>query len=64
MMYVIIEAHHSTQIEGTHLTLEQSKHLWAGEDIPDADPDDIQELLNYRDISLIKSRQITTRITT
>ena len=45
---LIIEAHHSTHIEGTHLTLEQSERLWGGEDIPEADPDDIRELLNYR----------------
>jgi cell filamentation protein, protein adenylyltransferase len=45
---LIIEAHHSTHIEGTRLTLEQSERLWAGEDIPEADPDDVRELLNYR----------------
>lgn len=45
---LVLEAHHTTHIEGTRLTLEQSKRLWAGEDIPDADPDDVRELLNYR----------------
>ncbi|MEA1927427.1 MAG: Fic family protein [Candidatus Auribacterota bacterium] len=45
---LIIEAHHSTHIEGTRLTLEQSERLWAGEDILEADPDDVRELLNYR----------------
>ena len=45
----IREAHHTTHIEGTQLTLEQSKRLLAGENVPEADPDDRQELLNYRE---------------
>ena len=45
---LILEAHHTTHIEGTQLTLEQSERLWAGEDVPEANPDDKQELLNYR----------------
>jgi Fic family protein len=45
---LILEAHHTTHIEGTHLTLEESTRLWAGEDVPEADPDDVRELLNYR----------------
>ena len=44
---LILEAHHTTHIEGTRLTLEQSERLWAGEDVPEADPDDVRELLNY-----------------
>ena len=46
---LVLEAHHTTHIEGTHLTLEESERLLAGEPVPEADPDDIQELLNYRD---------------
>ena len=45
---LVLEAHHTTHIEGTRLTLEQSERLWAGEDVPEADPDDVRELLNYR----------------
>jgi Fic family protein len=45
---LVLEAHHTTHIEGTRLTLEQSERLWAGEDVPGADPDDTRELLNYR----------------
>ena len=45
---LVIEAHHTTHIEGTRLTLEESEKLWAGENVPGADPDDIRELLNYR----------------
>ncbi len=45
---LILEAHHTTHIEGTQLTLEQSKQLWAGEYLAAANPDDTKELLNYR----------------
>jgi Fic family protein len=46
---LVLEAHYTTHIEGTHLTLEQSERLLAGEEVPEADPDDARELLNYRD---------------
>ena len=45
---LVLEAHHTTHIEGTHLTLEQSERLLAGEPVPEADADDARELLNYR----------------
>ncbi len=45
---LILEAHHTTHIEGTHLTLEQSEKLLAGKKVFGADPDDTHELLNYR----------------
>jgi len=45
---LILEAHHTTHIEGTRLTLEQAEQLLAGKQVPEADPDDVQELLNYR----------------
>ncbi|MBM9514249.1 Fic family protein [Desulfogranum marinum] len=45
---LIKEAHHTTHIEGTHLTLDQAERLWKGEVVPEADPDDTRELLNYR----------------
>jgi len=45
---LILEAHHTTHIEGTHLTLEQSERLLAGNSVPEADPNDVRELLNYR----------------
>lgn len=43
-----LEAHHTTHIEGTQLTLEQSTQLLAGQMLPETDPDDVRELLNYR----------------
>lgn len=45
---LILEAHHTTHIEGTHLTLAQAEKLLAGKPVRDADPDDKKELLNYR----------------
>jgi len=44
---LVLEAHHTTHIEGTQLTLEQAERLMKGESVPEADPDDAQELLNY-----------------
>ena len=46
---LLLEAHHTTHIEGTQLTLEQAERLFAGQAVPEADPDDARELLNYRD---------------
>jgi len=46
---LILEAHHTTHIEGTRLTLEQAERLFEGKSVPDADPDDVRELLNYRE---------------
>ena len=45
---LVLEAHHTTHIEGTRLTLDQAERLWGGERVPEADPDDARELLNYR----------------
>jgi len=45
---LVLEAHHTTHIEGTHLTLDQAQRLLSGEAVPAADPDDVLELLNYR----------------
>ena len=45
---LVLEAHHTTHIEGTQLTLDQAKRLLAGEDVSNVDPSDVRELLNYR----------------
>lgn len=45
---LILEAHHTTHIEGTRMTLDQAERLWNGEAVPEVDPDDRRELLNYR----------------
>ncbi len=46
---LILEAHHTTHIEGTQLTLAQSEQLLKGNTIANANPDDARELVNYRD---------------
>ena len=46
---LLLEAHHTTHIEGTRLTLEQSERLLSGGKVKDADPDDVRELLNYKE---------------
>jgi len=45
---LLLEAHHTTHIEGTQLTLNEAARLWAGGEVPGADRDDVRELLNYR----------------
>ena len=44
----VIEAHHTTHIEGTHLSMEQSERLIRGESVPEANIEDSRELLNFR----------------
>lgn len=46
---LVLEAHHTTHIEGTQLTLEQSEQLLKGQTPENTDPDDARELVNYRD---------------
>lgn len=45
---LLLEAHHTTHIEGTQLTLDEAEQIWAGKTIAYADADDVRELLNYR----------------
>ena len=45
----LLETHHTTHIEGTQLTLDQSKKILAGKQTPEADKEDIKEVKNYRD---------------
>ncbi len=45
----LLEAHHTTHIEGTRLNIEDAENLLAGRAVPEADPEDVRELLNYRD---------------
>lgn len=46
---LLLEAHYTTHIEGTQLSLEQAERLWAGKAVKEARKDDVRELLNYRD---------------
>jgi Uncharacterized conserved protein len=45
---LVLEAHHTTHIEGTHLSLDQSERLLSGEKVPGVDSEDAKELLNYK----------------
>jgi Fic family protein len=45
---LLVEAHATTHIEGTELTLAQAEQVWAGQAVPQARADDVRELLNYR----------------
>ena len=45
---LVLEAHHTTHIEGTHLTLDQSERLLAGEKPDGVKADDAKEVTNYR----------------
>lgn len=44
----LLEAHYTTHIEGTRLTVHEAASLLAGQSVPGTDPDDVRELLNYR----------------
>lgn len=45
---LLVEAHATTHIEGTELTLAQAEQAWAGGKLEQARDDDVRELLNYR----------------
>jgi Fic family protein len=55
----LLETYHTTHIEGTRLTIKQAETLLAGKDVPDVDPDDKQELLNYKSAFEFVSGYIT-----
>jgi len=58
---LFLEAHHRTHIEGTHLTLEQSERILAGQKVRWARPDDAQQLLNYKKTFLLTPPNTTSR---
>lgn len=55
---LLLEAHHTTHIEGTQLTLEQSEKLLAGKQVHGVSRDDRLELLNYREAFELVARYI------
>ncbi len=57
---LLLEAHHTTHIEGTQLTIEQAERVWAGERVAEARPDDVRELLNYRSAFNLVSESLVT----
>ena len=46
---LILEAHHSTHIEGTRLTLSQAQKILDGESVSGVVPDDQEEIINYKE---------------
>ena len=42
---LLLEAHHTTHIEGTQLTLDEAARLWAGETVEGANRDDVREVV-------------------
>lgn len=44
----LLESYHTTHIEGTQLSLKESEQIWCGKSVPEADPNDVKELTNYR----------------
>ena len=57
---LLLEAHHTTHIEGTQLTLEQSQAVWEGRAVDAANADDVRELLNYRDAFQLVSEYLSS----
>lgn len=56
---LFLEAYHTTHIEGTQLTLDQSKQIWKGKRPAKTSSDDVKELLNYRKAFDLVSEYIT-----
>lgn len=56
--FLLLETHHSTHIEGTHLTLPQARDILAGAPVAEADKDDRQELLNYKEAMDLISKDL------
>jgi len=52
---LLLEAHHTTHIEGTELTLDEAARLWAGESVAGAKRDDVREL---RDLKLLLDKDL------
>src|SRR5665647_1301224 len=46
---LMLEAHHSTHIEGTQLTLSQAQRILRGVSVSGVIPDDRMEILNYKE---------------
>lgn len=42
---LILEAHHTTHIEGTHLSLDQSERLISGEKMQGVDSEDVKRIV-------------------
>ena len=57
---LLLEAHHTTHIEGTQLSIDQAERLWAGQPVAEARADDVRELLNYREAFNLVSEYLSS----
>jgi Fic family protein len=57
---LLLEAHHTTHIEGTEFSVEQAEQVWAGREVKGANADDVRELLNYRAAFDLVSEHLTS----
>lgn len=55
---LVLEAHHTTHIEGTQLTLKESEQILRGQHLKTVNSDDAKELLNYREAFELVSAHI------
>lgn len=58
---MLLETHHTTHIEGTQLTFEESKKILAGKQILHANKHDVKEVLNYKDAFHFVSKYLKTK---
>ena len=56
----LLEAHHTTHIEGTRLTLDQSRRLLEGSPVPDADPEDATSSFENRGCQIVRPGRLGT----
>ncbi len=56
----LIETHHTTHIEGTQLTLDQSKKILSGKSVSGVNKEDIKELKNYKNAFKLVSDYLKT----
>ena len=59
---LILEAHHSTHIEGTQLTLSQAQRILTGRSVKGVRKDDRKELLNYKEAMDFVSEYLGTKL--
>ena len=57
----LLETHHTTHIEGTQLTFEQSKKILEGRKILSANTEDIKEVKNYKDAFKLVSDHLKSK---
>ena len=57
----LLETYHTTHIEGTQLTFEQSKKILAGQKISGVNTEDVKDVKNYRDAFNLVSKHLKAK---